>query len=535
MHFTRNTKKIRTNSFMATTALGLTLVAGMPSSVMAEPDRATRHTNMSEHQNADEQLLHYARSSELIGAELYNKAGDPIGTMSDYIVDRGSGQIVYGIVTTGDILGFGGKEIALGYDEVRYVPVGKSFNTMMTKQELTRRTEYLPENWDDLNQTSWMDKLGNWVDGDSKAKKSENAMREAARNGEQAEVEGKITKVTRERVMGEEYVCATIRDESGTDRKVLIGPCWFINGADYAIHRDDEADLRVAKHGDKWIALRGELNGNNVDYRDKDGNGRWVSNRAEQPRYVLLSELTGDSIEMTGSTVGEIQTTIVEGGSGQIAFIGLDPNENIFGLGDEISLVPWQSLSMIDDSTYTLDSNEAELAKAMAMPENLDTLRLRETTDAAYKVFGQDTPDFSRAAKISSTDRQRTKTDMNDRMADRTGDAWARDSKMVRAFTDGDSVKLEGKFMGMDSKRVVDGAPAATVLLIQTEDGTKTVIVGPEWFTKRQKIDLDTGDRIVVHARTTKMDSKTWHAAESIDHDGNQWVFWDDDTPMWTN
>lgn len=541
MQFTRNTRKFKSNSFMATTALGLTLVAGMPSSAHAEPDREKSHQqktnqphmNDREGTSNNKELLHFARSGDLIGSELYNNTGDSIGTITDFIVDRGSGRIVFGIVQSGDFLGIGGSEVALGYNEIRYVPVGKTYRTNMTKQELTRRTEYLPENWNDLRQTSWMDRVGNWVDGQDRDRNTEMTLRDAVTRGEQQELQGKVIRVSRESVMGEDYVSATIRDESGNERKVLVGPSWFISGADYAIHRDDEVDIQAVEHDMGWIAVDGDINGHEVAYRDSEGNGRWVSSRENQPRYVLLSDLTGDSIEMTGSTVGEIQTVLVEAASGQIGFIGFDPNENLFGLGDEISIIPWQSLSMIDNSAFSLDSNEAELAQAMTMPESLDMLRNRETVNAAYSIFGQDAPKFPHSPAMSSTKNKRTS--MNDGQERRVGDAWARESTLVRAFADGKEVKIEGKFKGMSTKSIVEGAPAASVIMIETKDGTKTVIVGPEWYTNRQRIDLNSGDTIVVHARRAEYNGQQWHAASSIERDGDSWVFWDDDAPMWSN
>lgn len=543
MHFTRHTKKIKSNSFMATTALGLTLVAGMPATVSAGPDSNNAyqqkthqpHTNEPRNAAADnsQEILHFARTGDLIGTELYNNTGDSIGTLTDFIVDRGNGRIVFGIVQSGDFLGIGGTEVALGYDEIRYVPVGKTYRTNMTKDELTRRTEYLPENWDDLSQTNWMDRIGNWVDGQDNAKKAEMTIRDAVHNGESQEIEGKVTRVSRESVMGEDYVCATIRDESGNERKVLVGPSWFISGADYAIHRNDKVQIQAVQHDMGWIAVDGDINGHDVSYRDDEGNGRWVSSRAQQPRYVLLSDLTGDSIEMNGSTVGEVQTVLVEAASGQLGFIGFDPNDNLFGLGDEISLVPWSSLSMINNSTLSLDSNEAELAQAVTMPDDLATLRNRETVTAAYKVFGQDAPKFPHSAAMSSTKNKRDA--MKEGQERRVGDAWARESSLVRAFADGKKVEIKGKFKGMSTKQIVDGAPAATIIMIETKDGTKSVIVGPEWYTNRQRIDLDNGDAIVVHARQAEYNGQQWHAASSIDRDGDSWVFWDNDTPMWSN
>lgn len=535
---------------MATTALGLTLVAGMPAAVNANPDRDsrnTRSTNTSPEANVNESLFRFVKHSELIGTELMSNNGDEIGTMTDYIVDRGSGKIVFGIVQSGDFLGIGGKEVALSYNQLRFNAAGATFRTNMTKQELQRQTEFMPESWNDLDETSWMDNMGNWIDGGEDNRRAENTLRDRVRDGETRDIEGEVVRVTREDVMGEDYVCAVIRDSGDKEHKVLVGPSWFINSGDYSIHREDTAELRVVEHENgKWIAVGGEVGNRSVEYRDDEGNGRWNSDRSESPRYVLLSDLTGDSIEIAGSTVGEVQTTIVEGSSGQIAFIGLDPNENLFGMGDDISLVPWSSLSIIDQSTLSLDSNEAELSRAMVMPDNFDSMRTPGSIVSAYRVFDQEPPKFkhrSDAKKHGKNhgdwDHSDTRTNDRDRDArdqqGRTGDAWGHDSELIRALSEGKSMTITGTYQGMSTTRLVDGAPAATVITVKTDDGTRKVIIGPEWYTDRQDMRLDKGDKVTIKARRASFEGKEHFAAASVEHDGDRWNFWDEDKPMWSN
>lgn len=531
MQLAINNKKMKKTSFMATTALGLTLVAGLPASALAGPDDKSKNQRMVE-ATPDEAYLHLVQSSELIGAELYSGAGDSIGSLTDFIVDRGSGQIVFGIVKSGDFLGIGGKEIAVDYTDLHYNPVGTSFRTRMTKQELQRQTEYLPENWNNLEESSWLDKVGDWIDGNEDNGRAEASLRQAVADSDTMEIEGEVIRVFRQTLKGEEYVCATIRDDDDNEREVLVGPSWFISGTDYSIQRKDNAELRVVEYDHRWIAVGGEINDRSVEFRDPDGNGRWDTARPSQSRYVLLSDITGDSVELTGSTVGEVQATIVEGGSGQIAFIGFDPNENLFGLGDEISMIPWASLSIIDESTLMLDSNEAELQRAVVMPDSFDSMRTPDAVLSAYRVFGQEPPKFDHTRSTKNRDHGKSGTTSN---ADRTGDAWASNSEMVRAFSRGNSTTIEGKFSGMSTTRLVDGAPAAIVITLQTEEGVRQIVLGPDWYVNEQDIDFEKGDHLKVLARETSYKGEKHTAATMIDRDGERWVIWDDDKPMWSN
>ncbi|MFG0244639.1 MAG: PRC-barrel domain-containing protein [Phycisphaerales bacterium JB052] len=523
----QSTKQTRP-ALIANSVLALALAAGS-ATALSGPEQTKRSTTSSTVNN-DARLLHFARADTLIGSDLMNNASDSIGTVSDFIVDRGSGQIEFAIVKSGDFLGIGGESFALLYNELRYFPASTGFQTNLSEEQLQRRTEFIPENWEELDDTNWMQTASDWF-SDNDADHNEDAMREAMRDGEREEIAGRVTKVTRKSYKGQEQVFLTIEDEDQEEHNLILGPSWYVMGLEDGVHRDDQIEFSVVEYGDYAIVAEGKVNRQSVTLRDSEGKGVWeTKNTDKASQYVLLSDIIGMRAEMVGSTVGEIQTALIEGGSGQVAMLALDPNENLFGLGDELSLIPWAATSLPVNAYIIIDGNDAKLERALEMPSDVSTLRTPSSVNHAYTVFGLDMPKFK--ARDNTAPPKHANRDHN---AMHHGDAWSNNSKLISALRDGEEIQLEGKYKGMTTQSIVKGAPEARVLMITTENGTQRLIVGPTWFSDRQKLDFDNGDTLSIHAKRATINGQEWLCVTDIDDGDNQWSFWNDDSPAWSN
>ncbi len=61
------------------------------------------------------------RTSKLVGATVYNNNGDSIGTVDDLLTDD-SGKITQAVISTGSVLGMGGKLVAVPFDQLKFEP-----------------------------------------------------------------------------------------------------------------------------------------------------------------------------------------------------------------------------------------------------------------------------------------------------------------------------------------------------------------------------------------------------------------------------
>ncbi len=523
---TRN--KALATAAMMSSAFALLVSAGSAMAITG-PEQSTRNTT-TKNVDLDSQILHFVRSDSLFGSDLHNTTSETIGTVSDFIVNRGSGNIEFAIVKSGDFLGLGGKSIALPYNELRYNTATSLYSTSMTKEQLERQTEFIPENWEGLDDSSWMDDLQSWMSDDD-SDRDNAAISLAVREGDRMEVSGEVTRIERHNHLGDEHISVMVRDESGNDRTLVVGPSWYVMGLDSRIERGDTVELSVVEYDTYYIVTDGMINRDRVTLRDDDGRGVWETRNARTPsRYILLSELTGKNIEMVGTTVGEVQTALIEGGSGQVAMIALDPNDNLFGLGDELSLVPWGALSVRYDGAVIVHSNDAELERTLKMPSDVSTLRTPSSVAHVYKTFDMDMPKFeARDYRVKNQYGER------DHDSKRFGNAWGHNSDLIDAIRDGEDVVIEGQFKSFSDDTVINGAPEARMITVNTAKGTQTLIVSPSWFAERQSMPLKKGDELKIHAKQAEFNGRTMLSIVRIERDNDEWTLWDDGTPAWTN
>ena len=528
------TRKALTASAIMTSTLALALSAGSALAFAGPDGHKSSHTKSKQtstkNVNMDARLLHFARSDELMGSTLRNNNAEDIGTVSDFIIDRGSGHIEFAVVKSGGILGFGGKSFAIPYNELRYQPTVSGFSTTMTEEQLERLTEFIPENWEELADRDWMESVGDWMSNDD-IDHAEDSIRDAVRRGERVDMEGTVTRVLRQQYKGDEHVFVIVQDDSNEQHTLILGPSWYVMGSESPVQRGDEVEFSVVEYDTYHIVADGEINGERMTMRDKQGRAAWDSqNERTSSRYILLSDLVGMNAEIAGTTVGEIQTTVVEGGSGQVAMLALDPNDNFFGLGDELSLIPWGATSVRYNAPVMIDSNEAELERTIKMPSDVSTLRTPSSVAHAYENFGIEIPEFE-----ARDNRAKNQYGKREHSSKHYGNAWSRDSDLMKAVCDGKDMKVIGAFTGFSDGQVIEGAPEARFITVKTSKGTHRMIVAPTWFADRQGMNLEKGDELEIHAKRASFDGQEWFAIVSIERDDDEWTLWDDETPAWSN
>ena len=61
------------------------------------------------------------RTSKLVGAAIFNSNGDNLGTIDDLLTDD-SGKISQAVISTGGVLGMGGKLVEVPFDQLKFEP-----------------------------------------------------------------------------------------------------------------------------------------------------------------------------------------------------------------------------------------------------------------------------------------------------------------------------------------------------------------------------------------------------------------------------
>ncbi len=505
-------------------ALALSLSAGSALAINAEPDhQKDRKQRMQSKQHADTWLT-LVRSDQVLGAAVMGINNEEVGSIDDLIIDRGTGRIAFAVIGYGGILDIGENLFAAEYNKLDYSSTDERFSISMTKEQAERQIEFLPDNWNDLSQSSWMDEITGVVDGWD----TESYGDKDLASSKTMKLNGTVKEIKRDERGNAEDIIVSFDDQNGKSREVVLGPSWYIMGLGDTPSTNDRIELVAANHNGRLIATEARLGGKDIKLRDTNGRVYWKSTNHKTARYVLLSDLIGKNVEIGGSTSGEIQNAVVETTSGRVAFFGFDPNDNFLGLGDDVSLVPWSAMHIAADMTVWSESSEAQFGKAEPMPEDLSTLRTAKSLENAYQRFDLAVPNFSSSERQGMNGHSKS----NDGLA---GNAWSKNSALVTKFSKGKSVRMSGEFVRMDTATLENGAITATSMWIKTPEGNREVILGPNWFIDRQGLELNKGDRVSIQGRTASIDGRDYTAAWNVNQDTNTWALWDDMTPAWVD
>ena len=98
--------RTHTNKLLAAGVIAC--LAGLPAAAIAQTGTLPSRTDTDAREMANTRL-DLATAEKLIGADVVNAAGDEVASVQDLILSRSTGQVMYAVVKSGDVLGIGGK------------------------------------------------------------------------------------------------------------------------------------------------------------------------------------------------------------------------------------------------------------------------------------------------------------------------------------------------------------------------------------------------------------------------------------------
>ncbi len=146
-------KKLLSAVTICCLALGLSVSPALAQQTTTTTAQKT--TNMK----FDGQLL---RSSNVIGADLYNGKGEEIGQINDVVFDENTGGMTHAILAAGGFLGLGDKLTPVKWDAVQVRQKGEdeiNFVTNLSKEQLTKENSFDKSSWSDSTADTWVQQL----------------------------------------------------------------------------------------------------------------------------------------------------------------------------------------------------------------------------------------------------------------------------------------------------------------------------------------------------------------------------------------
>jgi sporulation protein YlmC with PRC-barrel domain len=108
----------------------------------------------------------YANSSEgpgpalmgantLLGNDVYNRDGQDLGDIKEFMIDMASGKIAYAVLSFGGLLGLGDKLFAVPWAALTLDTVNKRFTLNVPKEVLKNAPGFEKHRWPSMSDKTW--------------------------------------------------------------------------------------------------------------------------------------------------------------------------------------------------------------------------------------------------------------------------------------------------------------------------------------------------------------------------------------------
>lgn len=522
---------------------GVIAAAGLAASAQqAQPERdqgQQREARQGEAQAGQRvAVLRLHRAKSLMDADVNGPGGDTVASVEDMIFERGSGRLTHVVLGAGGVIGIGETKVAVPFSELQYDEAEDAFTTTMTEEELKNATEFDPEAWESLDH-------GDEGWGRTEAGEQDDPYADTIRSSQPEEIRGTVRSL--ERVMGSgdgEHVVLTIEAEQGESKTVLLGPSWYMVGQEGLPYRGENASFRVYPLGDEapadYIAVKSTDASRDLRIRDEQNRPTWMDGRAggdaqaatdpqRGRRLMLMSDLVGADVTLPDrEETGEVQDVVVDVERGRILILGLDPNENFLGIGDDVKCVPWPAARIVDSETVRVDADVDTLTECDPLPDDVTVLATPARMESVYGDFDvRYSPDGGAAADRPWREEGRQEgRDIDDQAGGMSDEA-------VHALADGEETEISGTVESV-STRMVQGFPSPMVVAtVSAGDGVRTVVLGPESHFRHDPVDLRRGEEVRIEAMEAQVGGREIVAARTIHAGGREIKLWEGDKPLW--
>jgi sporulation protein YlmC with PRC-barrel domain len=91
----------------------------------------------------------------LIGNDVYNTAGESLGTIKEFMIEMSSGRIGYAVLAFGGFLGMGDRLFAVPWQALRLDTANKRFTLNASTEQLKKAPGFDKDHWPSLADQSW--------------------------------------------------------------------------------------------------------------------------------------------------------------------------------------------------------------------------------------------------------------------------------------------------------------------------------------------------------------------------------------------
>jgi sporulation protein YlmC with PRC-barrel domain len=91
----------------------------------------------------------------LLGNDVYNKRGDDLGDIKEFMIDMASGRIAYAVLSFGGLLGMGDKLFAVPWAALSLDTANKRFTLDVLEEALKDAPGFDKDVWPSMSDKTW--------------------------------------------------------------------------------------------------------------------------------------------------------------------------------------------------------------------------------------------------------------------------------------------------------------------------------------------------------------------------------------------
>ncbi|MBS0190377.1 MAG: PRC-barrel domain-containing protein [Phycisphaerales bacterium] len=376
------------------TSAGLVLVAALggviPVSAFGQPQRTTDDMRSS----MDRGMRQFASADHLRGSKVENANKDNVGKVDDLLIERGSGVITYVVLDAGGFLGIGTKQVAVPFTSFGWDAENNRLTLEATKEQVKSWPEFQKEAWTG-NDSSLSSRLS------TDYYKSTPSYYSTTPSGEAQHVKGKVIRIDRRPVSGAtgEDMVVTVLTDDNREEQVIVGPSWYMTANPNGIYRDAPIDIRASRFdrdGNSYLIARSlSVNSREYPIYDDKGSPRWWNSGGTQVigyPFMLSKDVDGKKVRARGEQCGKVDDLLIERGTGRVAFLSIDPDQNFLGIGDTKRLIPWEVATTVTTDNINIDATKSMIVNSPQTPSDLKSLSGDGSYRNVYTTYGISEP-----------------------------------------------------------------------------------------------------------------------------------------------
>ena len=94
-------------------------------------------------------------ANTLLGNDVYNKDGQDLGDIKEFMIDMASGRVAYAVLSFGGVLGLGDKLFAVPWAALALDTVNKRFTLDVPKARLKDAPGFDKDHWPTMSDPTW--------------------------------------------------------------------------------------------------------------------------------------------------------------------------------------------------------------------------------------------------------------------------------------------------------------------------------------------------------------------------------------------